>query len=148
MASKTVTRSYYSTKKLEINYKPKKKILPPARLLTGCHAKKRILNRFFGIRDFSHLKLGIRDFKAKSERDLGLKVCAGGGMPKITLGITGLHEVLGRDYRSEKPYWGPSENESLLPPGRHYRSPLASRFGKLLLNSHLSYRMLPNTPAI
>ena len=100
------------------------------------------------MRDFSHLKLGIWDFKAKSERDLGLKVCAGDGMPKITLGITGLHEVLGRDYRSEKPYWAPSENESLPPPGHHYRSPVASRFGKLHLNSHLSYRMLPNTPAI
>ena len=60
-------------------------------------------------------------------------------MPKITLGIMGLHEVLGRDYRSEKPYWGPSENESLLPPGLLYRSPVASRFGKLHLSSHLSY---------
>ena len=69
-------------------------------------------------------------------------------MAKITLGITGLHEVLGRNCRSEKPYWGPSENESLLPLGRHYRSPVASRFGKLHLNSHLSYPMLPNTPAI
>ena len=131
-----------------MNYETKKNFLTPARSLRGCHAKKRVLNRFFGIRDFPHLKLGIRDFKAKSERDLGLKVCAGGGMPKITLGITGLLEVLGRDYRSEKPYWGPSENESLLPPGLHYRSPVASRFGKLHLNSHLSYPMLPNTPAI
>ena len=104
-----------------------------------------IYDIFFGIRDFPHLKLGIRDLKAKSERDLGWKVCAGGGMPKITLGITGLHEVLGRDYMGE---WGPSENESLLPPGLHYRSPVASRFGKLHLNSHLSYPMLPNTPAI
>ena len=69
-------------------------------------------------------------------------------MPKITLGITGLHEVSGWDYGSEKPYWGPSENESLLLPGLHYRSPVASRFGKLHLNSHLSYPMLPNTPAI
>ena len=67
-------------------------------------------------------------------------------MPKITLEITGLHEVLGRDYGSEKPSWGPSENESLLPPGRNYRSAVASRFGKLHLNSHLSYPMLPNTP--
>ena len=74
-----------------------------ARFLKGCHAKKRVLNKFCGIRDFPHLKLGIRDFKAKSERDLGLKVCAGGGMRKITLGITELHEVLGRDYGSEKP---------------------------------------------
>ena len=28
-------------------------------------------------------------------------------MPKITLGITGLLEILGRDYGIEKPYWGP-----------------------------------------
>ena len=44
------------------------------------------------------MKLGIRDFKAKSGRDSGLKVCAGGGMPKVTLGITGLPEILGRGY--------------------------------------------------
>ena len=58
-------------------------------------------------RDFPYLNLGIRDLKAKSGRVLGLKVCLGGGMPKITLGITGLHEILGRDYGIEKPYWGP-----------------------------------------
>ena len=56
----------------------------------------RVTNRFFGIRDFPYLKLGIRDLKAKSGRDSGLKVYARGGMPKITLGITGLHEILGR----------------------------------------------------
>ena len=27
-------------------------------------------------------------------------------MPKITLRITGLHEILGRDYGIEEPYWG------------------------------------------
>ena len=27
-------------------------------------------------------------------------------MPKIILGITGLHEILGRDYGIEEPYWG------------------------------------------
>ena len=69
-------------------------------------------------------------------------------MPKITLEITSLHEVLCRDYGNEKPYWGSSENESLLPPGLHYKFPVASRFGKLHLNSHLSYLMLPNTPTI
>ena len=26
-------------------------------------------------------------------------------MPKITLRITGLHEILGRDYGIEEPYW-------------------------------------------
>ena len=30
-------------------------------------------------------------------------------MPKVTLGITGLPEILGRDHGIEKPYWGPSE---------------------------------------
>ena len=60
----------------------------------------RVPNSFFGIRDFSYLRLGIRDS--------GLKAWAGGGKPKITLGITGLHEILGRDYGTEEPYWGPS----------------------------------------
>ena len=66
-----------------------------------------IARRFFGIRDFPYLTLRMRDFKAKSGRVLGLKVCLGGGMPKIILQITGLHEILGRDYGIEKPYWGP-----------------------------------------
>ena len=51
---------------------------------------------------------GIRDLKEKSGRVSRLKVCTGGGMPKITLGITGLHEIWGRDYRIEEPYWGTS----------------------------------------
>ena len=29
-------------------------------------------------------------------------------MPKITPGITRLHEILGRIYRIEEPYWRPS----------------------------------------
>ena len=32
---------------------------------------------------------------------------AGGRMPNITLGITGLQGILGRDYGIEEPYWGP-----------------------------------------
>ena len=68
----------------------------------------RVLNRFFGIRDFPYVKLGIRDLKAKSGGVSGLKVWQGGEIPKITLGIAGLHETLGRDYGIEKPYWGPS----------------------------------------
>ena len=68
----------------------------------------RVLNRFFGIRDFPYLKLGIRNLKAKSGGVSGLKVWQGGEIPKITVGITGLHETLGRDYGIEKPYWGPS----------------------------------------
>ena len=57
-----------------------------------------VSNKFFGMRDFPYLRLGIRDFKAKSGRDSGLKVCAGGVVRNITLGITGLPEILGRDY--------------------------------------------------
>ena len=34
----------------------------------------RVFNRFFGIRYFPYLNLGIRDFKAKSGGDSGLKV--------------------------------------------------------------------------
>ena len=77
-------------------------------LFNGDNGNMRVSNKFFGMRDFPYLRLGIRDFQAKSGRDSGLKVCAGGGMPKVTLGITGLPEILGRDYGIEKPYWGPS----------------------------------------
>ena len=58
---------------------------------------KRVPNRFFGIQDFPYLNLWIRDS--------GLKVRAGGAMPKITLGITGLHKILDRYHRTEEPYW-------------------------------------------
>ena len=54
-----------------------------------------VYNKFFGMRDFPYLRLAIRDFKAKSGRDSGLKVCEGGGVPKITLGITGLKNPIG-----------------------------------------------------
>ena len=64
-------------------------------------------------RDFPDLKLGIRDFKENSARDSGLKVCLGGAMPKITVGITGLREILGRDYTIEELCWEPSLHEQL-----------------------------------
>ena len=57
----------------------------------------RVPNRFFGILDFPYLRLGIRDLKAKWAR-----------LPEMTLWITGLHEILGRDHGIEEPYWGPS----------------------------------------
>ena len=57
---------------------------------------------------------GIWNRKAKSGRDSGMKVSAKGGMPKITLGITGLHETLGRDYGIWEHYYGPSQMERLL----------------------------------
>ena len=68
----------------------------------------RVPNRFSGIRDFPYLKFGIRDLKAKSGRDSVLKVCAGSGISNITLGITGLQGISGRDYGIKEPYWGPS----------------------------------------
>ena len=61
----------------------------------------RVPNRFFGIRNFPCLKLGIRDFGAKSGRDWQLKVYVGGEMPIVTLGITGFHESLGLAYGIE-----------------------------------------------
>ena len=36
-------------------------------------------------------------------------------MPKIALGITGLLEILGRDYGIEEPYWGTSQSGYRLP---------------------------------
>ena len=64
---------------------------------------------FFGIRDFRYLRLGIRDLKAKKRGGGGARfgnesLFGRSGMPKITLGITGLHEILDRDYRVKKPY--------------------------------------------
>ena len=57
-----------------------------------------------------YLKLGIRDFTAQVGWVLGLKVWAGGEMPKIAIGITWLNETLDRDYGIEEPYWGPLES--------------------------------------
>ena len=37
-----------------------------------------------------------------------MKLGAGGGMPKITVGITGLRGISGQDYGTEEHYWGPS----------------------------------------
>ena len=55
----------------------------------------RVPNSFSGTRVFRYLKLGSRDLKAKSGRVSVLKVCARGGMPNITLGITGLKNPIG-----------------------------------------------------
>ena len=75
------------------------------------------------------MKLGIRDLKAKSGRDSGLTVCAGGGLPKTTFGITGV----------KKPIGDPLRMDSLFSPGLHYRSPVVSRFGKLHKNTELAH---------
>ena len=66
---------------------------------------RRVLDRFFGIRD--------SEFKSKIGTRFGIEIMFGRGMPKITLGITGLHKILGRDYGIEEPYWGPSYRYSI-----------------------------------
>ena len=43
---------------------------------------------------------GIREIQAR----LGIENIKGGGMPKITIGITGLYKILGGDYGIEKPW--------------------------------------------
>ena len=47
-------------------------------------------------------------------------------MSKITLGITGLHEILGRDYGIKEPYWAPS-SISLAQPQRGSSSTIPIR---------------------
>ena len=81
------------------------------------------------------MRLGIRDFTAKSGRDSGLKVCARGGMTKITLGITGLLEISGRDYEIEKPYWGPC--------GDRRTWPLSERFNQKSMYGLSAKKMWP-----
>ena len=63
---------------------------PSTPFLPQGHCMERIVNKFFGIRHFSHFGLGIWNSKAKTGRDSVLEVCAGGRMAKATLGITGL----------------------------------------------------------
>lgn len=66
--------------------------------------------KFFGIRDLPSSKLGIPVFflKVKSGRHSGLKVSTECGISKITIGITGFHEILVRDHGIDERYWGPS----------------------------------------
>ena len=67
---------------------------------------RRVSNTFFGMQDFpSGSGFGILKRNRGEIRDW--KVCAGGGKPKITLGITGLPEILGRDCGIENPIGDP-----------------------------------------
>ena len=68
---------------------------------------RRVSNTFFRMQDFPWGSgFGILKRNPGEIRDW--KVCAGGGMPKITLGITGLPEILGRDCGIENPIGDPS----------------------------------------
>ena len=72
-----------------------------------------VFNRSFGVRDFSCLNLGIRDFKEKSGRDLGLKLSREVACrkkketlglrdcTKCGLGITGLNKPIGNSLSSQ-----------------------------------------------
>ena len=68
---------------------------------------ERVLNRFYGIRDFPYLKIRIRDLRTRSRRDSALKVCGRVRMLEIPLGITWLHEILSRDYGLKDPIGDP-----------------------------------------
>ena len=58
---------------------------------------------------FPSLKLGIRDFKAKSRRDSGLKVCARGRWDgKNKPWDHGIRGFVGRAHGIEERSWGPS----------------------------------------
>ena len=88
---------------------PKEKVIFLAIQLSKCQNGWMLASFFFVFLLISTTRvpnrfLGIRDYKARS----GLKVCPWGGIPKITAGITGLREMLGRDYGIEELYWGPS----------------------------------------
>ena len=63
--------------------------------------------RFFGIRDFPYLKLGI--FKQTRGEIRDLKFCAGvaGGMLNITIMITGSHEIRLWIAGLKNPVWDP-----------------------------------------
>ena len=54
--------------------------------------------RFFEVKDSR--------FESKIGASFGIERMHGSGMPSITLGITGLHEILSRDYKIEEPYRG------------------------------------------
>ena len=65
--------------------------------------------RLFRILVFPSLKLGIQDFKAKSRRDSGLKVCAREiKNRKNRPWDYGIRGFVGRDYGIEEHHWGPS----------------------------------------
>lgn len=59
--------------------------------------KQRVYNSTFRDPGYPLFKPRDSGFSLFETRDPGLKVCTGGGMPKITRGIMGLSEILGRD---------------------------------------------------
>ena len=89
-------------------------------------------------------KLGIRDFNAKSGRDSRFTVCAGGGLPKITLGIT---RSFGSGFSTElKIRIGyPLRIDSLLSPGLHYNPPSLAVFESFIL-THIFLGHFPILP--
>ena len=76
---------------------------------------------------------GFGILKKNKSKILHEKVCARGWMPKITLGNTGLHEILSRDHGIEEPYSGPSEYLGLSPSLRFQVGGESNSLGFLLI---------------
>ena len=68
----------------------------------------RISNKFlvFGVHDLLCFEGRDLGFQSKMGLGFGMKVGTGCGIPKITIGMTGLSEHLGRDDGIKEPYWG------------------------------------------
>ena len=68
---------------------------------------RRVLDSFFWIWKFPHLKLRIQDCKAKLRQVSGLKVYMEGGCQKSKI-KTELQEIMSWDYGIEEPHcWDP-----------------------------------------
>ena len=72
----------------------------------------RRINNFEGpqyvFRDPGFPLFEVRDsgFESKIGASFGIESMHGSGMPSITLGVKGLHEILSRDCKIEEPYRG------------------------------------------
>ena len=77
-------------------------------------ARGSVPNRFYGIQDFPYLKLGFRDLKFKGGLRFGIESVHARWDSKITTGITGLPENLGRNDRIKEPQRGSSIVTSIL----------------------------------
>ena len=93
---------------------------------------RRVPNRFFGIRDFPNLKLGIGDFKTKSGKIRDWNYACELECAKKPLGLRNCTKfwVGSRDWRTL--YWGPSYSRLSPPSWRASRSRGGS-FVKLIL---------------
>ena len=66
--------------------------------------KQRVYNSTFRDPGYPLFKPRDSGFSLFETRDSGLKVCTGGGMPKITRGITGLKNAIGPSEHTTSKY--------------------------------------------